>query len=98
MYLSRESPIMYSEPLSVFSETFRPKIKHCLFPLYLPTQQTAPTRPILFANFKSKYNFFHFAPQKSKLCPILLHLHTHFVKQKIKDCLPTYLLYILRGQ
>jgi hypothetical protein len=31
----------------------RPKIKNCLFPLYLPTQQKAPTQHILFANFKS---------------------------------------------
>jgi hypothetical protein len=55
-------------------------MKHCLFPLYLPTQQNAPTQHILFA----KNICFHFAPKKRTFCPILLHLHTHFVKKKIR--------------
>jgi hypothetical protein len=38
------------------------------------------------------------AEPKSKFCPILLHLQTHFVKLKIKLVLPTYLLDTLRGQ
>jgi hypothetical protein len=67
----------------------RPKIKNCLFPLYLPTQQNAPTEHILFADFNSKYYYFHFAPKKSTFYPILLHLHTHFVN-KIKQIF-TYL-------
>jgi hypothetical protein len=77
-------------PLVCFVCMFRPKIKKFLFPLYLPTQQNGPTQHILFANFKSKYFYFDFAPKMSKSCPILLHLHTRFVKQIKKMCyLPT---------
>jgi hypothetical protein len=68
-----------------------PKIKNCLFPLYLPTQQNAPTRHILFANFKSKYYYFHFAPKKSKFCVIFYYIYIQIVLNKIKKIfyLPT---------
>jgi hypothetical protein len=66
----------------------RPKIKNCLFSLYLATDLTkCPYSTHFICQFQ--INFFSFCKKKSKLCPNLLHLHTHFVKYIFCFYLPT---------
>jgi hypothetical protein len=70
----------------------RPKIQNCLFPLYLPTQQNAPTQHILFANFKSRYNFFYLH-QKRANSVLYYYIYIHILlNKKHTDLLPTLVL------
>jgi hypothetical protein len=43
---------------------------------------SAPIQHIFLANFKLLFIYFHFTPKKANT--ILLNVHTHFVKFKIK--------------
>jgi hypothetical protein len=76
----------------------RPKINNCLFPLYLPTQQNAPTQRILFANFKSKYSFLPFCTKKEQILSYCITFTYTFCELKKKDFVPTYRLDTLKGQ
>jgi hypothetical protein len=82
--------------------------KNCLLPLYIPTQQNAPTQDILFQfqikifflsilhqKFKSNFFFLLFC---KKNVQIMSYFYYTFCEIKKKDLLPTYRLDTLSGQ